>query len=394
MHGQDLPPSVLGNRLTSTASTQATFPIVGTIYDFKQRGQSGMWMSDLLPYMSQITDELCMVKSMYTESVQHAPGQLFTQTGSEIAGRPSYGSWLSYGLGSENENLPSFIVLTTTGLGGSFPTLYSSAFLPAEHQGVLFRSGKDPVLYLNNPPGVSEPIRREQLDYLQQMQSESYDIWNDPAIKAKMSSYEMAFRMQTSVPEVLNVENEPEHIYELYGPDSKKSGTYASNCLLARRLAERDVRFIQLYHGGWDHHADLPKLIPKRCLEIDQATAALIIDLKQRGLLEDTLVIWGGEFGRTSFSQGQLTADNFGRDHHPNAFTMLLAGAGVKKGTTFGQTDDFGYEVTKDPVHVHDLNATLLYLMGIEHEQLNYKYKGRRFRLTDVHGKVVKGFLT
>jgi len=394
MNGQDLPSSVLGDRITGTAASQNSLPLVGTRYNFKQHNNSGMWMSDLMPHLSKITDELCKVQSMHTESVQHEPAQMFTNTGSELPGRPSFGSWISYGLGSDNENLPAFIVLKTEGLEGGFSGLFSSAFLPAEHQGVRFRGGKDPVLYLTNPPGVTEQARREQLDYLQKMQSGAHEFWDDPSIKAKMAQYEMAFRMQTSVPEVVNTEGEPDYIYKEYGPDSKKPGTFASNCLLARRLAERGVKFIQVYHGGWDHHNNLPKQITKRAKETDQASAALITDLKQRGLLEDTLVIWGGEFGRTSFSEGQLTADNFGRDHHPDAYTMLLAGAGVKKGLTYGKTDDFGYHVTENPVHVHDLNATLLHLMGLDHERLNYKYQGRRFRLTDVHGSLVKGILS
>jgi Protein of unknown function (DUF1501) len=394
MNGQDLPSSILGDRITGTAASQNSLPLVGTRYNFKQHNNSGMWMSDLMPYMSKITDELCKVQSMHTESVQHEPAQMFTNTGSELPGRPSFGSWISYGLGSDNENLPAFIVLKTEGLEGGFSGLFSSAFLPAEHQGVRFRGGKDPVLYLTNPPGVTEQARKEQLDYLQKMQSGAHEFWDDPSIKAKMAQYEMAFRMQTSVPEVVNTEGEPDYIYKEYGPDSKKPGTFASNCLLARRLAERGVKFIQVYHGGWDHHNNLPKQITKRAKETDQASAALIMDLKQRGLLEDTLVIWGGEFGRTSFSEGQLTADNFGRDHHPDAYTMLLAGAGVKKGLTYGKTDDFGYHVTENPVHVHDLNATLLHLMGLDHERLTYKYQGRRFRLTDVHGSVVKGILS
>ncbi|MFH6767496.1 DUF1501 domain-containing protein [Gaetbulibacter aquiaggeris] len=394
MHGIELPDSVMGGRVTATAAAQASKPIVRPLYNFSQRGESGMWMSDLMPHMGQIADELCMINSMYTESVQHEPAQMFTHTGSEIPGRPTMGSWISYGLGSENDNLPSYIALMTKGNEGGSSRLLSSGFLPAEYQGVQFRSGKSPVLFLNNPPGVTGEIRREQLDHLQKLQDQNFNTWGDPSIKAKMSQYEMAFRMQTSVPEVMNTEGEPEHIYELYGEDSKKPGTFASNCLLARRLADRGVRFIQLYHGGWDHHSNLPKQIPKKCKEVDQASAALIMDLKQRGMLEDTLVIWGGEFGRTSFSQGQLTKDSFGRDHHPDAYTMLMAGAGVKKGLTYGATDDFGYHITENKVHVHDLNATILHLLGLNHEKLTYKYQGRRFRLTDVHGNVVKDILS
>jgi len=393
MHGKDLPPGILGDRIPSTSATQVTLPLVKSLTDFHQHGQSGMWMSDLLPYMSQVTDDLCMIRTMHTESVQHEPAQLFTHTGSEIPGRPTFGSWVSYGLGSTNENLPSFIVLMTKGREGGFNRLYSSGFLPSDNEGVQFRSGKNPVLHLTNPPGVDETMRRDQLDHLEQLQSESHDQWNDPAIKAKMAQYEMAYRMQTSVPEVMNVEGEPDHIYEMYGENSRKPGTFAANCLLARRLAERDVRFIQLYHGGWDHHANLPKQIRKRCKEVDQGSAALIKDLKQRGLLEDTLIVWGGEFGRTSFSQGELTNDNFGRDHHSDAFTVLLAGGGVKPGLTYGATDEFGCHITENPVHVHDLNATLLHSLGLDHKRLTYKFKGRRFRLTDVEGNVVKDIL-
>jgi len=394
MNGKDLPASVLGDRITGTAATQNSLPLVGSPYNFKQHGKSGMWMSDLMPNMSKISDDLCKIQSMHTASVQHEPAQMFTNTGSELPGRPSFGSWISYGLGSDNENLPAFIVLKTEGLEGGFSGLFSSAFLPAEHQGVRFRGGKDPVLFLTNPPGVTEQARREQLDYLQKMQSGAHEFWDDPSIKAKMAQYEMAFRMQTSVPEVVDTKGEPDYVYEQYGTDSKKPGTFANNCLLARRLAERGVKFIQVYHGGWDHHNNLPKGITKRAKETDQASAALIMDLKQRGLLEDTLVVWGGEFGRTCFSEGQLTAENFGRDHHPDSYTMLLAGAGVKKGLTFGRTDDFGYHVVENPVHVHDLNATLLHLMGLDHERLTYKFQGRRFRLTDVEGVVVKGVLS
>ena len=394
MSGQDLPSSVLGDRVTGTVATQNSLPMVGTRWNFKQHGNSGMWMSDLMPHMSKITDELCKIQSMHTASVQHEPAQMFTNTGSELPGRPSFGSWISYGLGSDNENLPAFIVLKTEGLEGGFAGLYSSAFLPAEHQGVRFRGGKDPVLFLTNPPGVSEAARREQLDYLKKMQEGAFEFWEDASIKAKMAQYEMAFRMQTSVPEVVDTKGEPDYIYKQYGEDSKKPGTFASNCLLARRLAERGVKFIQVYHGGWDHHSELPKSIGKRAKEVDQASAALIMDLKQRGLLEDTLVVWGGEFGRTCFSQGELTKESFGRDHHPNAYTMLLAGAGVKKGLTYGRTDEFGYHVVENPVHVHDLNATLLHLMGLDHERLTYKFQGRRFRLTDVEGNVVKDILS
>ncbi len=393
-HGENLPESMLGDRLPSTSATQVTRPMVKPLVKFRQHGQSGMWMSDLLPHMSQVADELCMVRSMYTESVNHQPGQIFTHTGSEIPGRPSMGSWISYGLGSMNDNLPNFIVLMTKGREGGFSGLFTSGFLPSDYEGVQFRSGKNPVLYLSDPPGVDGAQRRKQLDRLQEIQQHRMEQWNDAEVASKMSKYEMAFRMQTSVPEVMSVEDEPDHIYELYGEDSRKPGTFAANCLLARRLAERDVRFIQLYHGGWDHHGNLPKLLPKRCQEVDQGTAALIADLKQRGMLEDTLVIWGGEFGRTSFSQGELTSDNFGRDHHADAFTVLMAGGGVKQGFTYGATDEFGCNIIENPVHVHDLNATILHALGLDHERLTYRYQGRRFRLTDVHGHVVKDLFT
>ncbi len=394
MHGQNLPEGILGDRLPSTSATQATRPLVRSLEGFGQHGQSGMWMSDLLPNMSQMADDICMIRSVHTESVQHEPGQVFSHTGSEIPGRPTMGAWVSYGLGSMNENLPDYIVLMTKGNEGGFPRLFSSGFLPSDYEGVQFRSGKNPVLFLSNPPGVSGEHRETQLENLKEMLSEGESRWNDPEIAAKMAQYEMAFRMQTSVPEVMNVENEPDHIYELYGEESKTPGTFAANCLLARRLAERDVRFIQLYHGGWDHHGNLPVNLRKRCKEVDRGTAALIADLKQRGMLEDTLIVWGGEFGRTSFSQGQLTESNFGRDHHAEAYTVLMAGGGVKGGLTYGVTDEFGYHITENPVHVHDLNATILHILGLNHEKLTYKYQGRRFRLTDVHGHVVHDVLS
>ncbi len=390
---EEMPSSILG-RVTGITESQSSLRIVGTRWDFKRHGQSGMYMSELMPHMSQLADELCMINSMYTESVQHEPAMMFNNTGSELPGRPSFGSWISYGLGSDNENLPSFIVLKTPGREGGFAGTYSNAFLSAEHQGVRLRSGKNPVLYLNNPKGVSEELRRDQLDYLGKLQSNAYEAWEDPDIKAKMAQYEMAFRMQTSVPEAVSVDKEPDYIHELYGPESKKPGTFAANCLLARRLAERDVKFIQIYHGGWDHHSSLPRSIAKMTKETDQASAALLTDLKQRGMLEDTLVIWGGEFGRTSFSEGQITKETFGRDHNPQSYTVLLAGAGVKKGLVYGKTDDFGYRVVENPVHVHDLNATLLHLLGLDHEKLTYKFKGRRYRLTDVHGKVVRDIIS
>lgn len=397
MNGQDLPESIRGNqRLTGMSSGQASLPLAGSHFDFKQHGQSGAWVSELMPYTAQIADELCFVKSMYTEAINHDPAITFLQTGSQFPGRPSMGAWLSYGLGTENENLPSFVVLVTKNKTGQplYSRLWGNGFLPAEHQGVQFRAGKDPVLYLANPPGVDGTDRRRQLDYLAQLQQQGFDQYEDPEILARMSQYEMAYRMQTSVPEVMDVEGEPDHIYDLYGPDSRTPGTFAANCLLARRLIERDVRFIQLYHQGWDQHGNLPNAIKVQCQETDQPSAALIMDLKQRGLLEDTLVIWGGEFGRTSYSQGQLTKTTYGRDHHPRCFTMYMAGAGIKAGMTYGSTDDFSYNIAENPVHVHDFQATLMHLMGVDHERLTFKHQGRRFRLTDVHGQVVRDILS
>lgn len=392
MNGQELPPSVRhGQRLTGMTAGQTNFPLAGTLYDFKPRGESGALVSDLMPYTAEIADELCFVKSMFTEAINHDPAITFMQTGSQFAGRPSIGSWLSYGLGSDNQNLPGFVVLVTKSKLGQplYARLWGNGFLSSEHQGVQFRAGKNPVLYLSNPPGVDARARRQQLDNLRELQELQFDEWEDPEIKARISQYEMAFRMQTSVPEIVDTSHEPDYIYDMYGPDSRKPGTYAANCLLARRLAEKGVKFIQLYHQGWDQHFALPENLPIQCRETDQPSAALIKDLKQRGLLDDTLVIWGGEFGRTNYSQGKLTPESFGRDHHPKCFTLFMAGAGVKKGFSFGVTDDFGYNVIENPVHVHDFQATLLHLLGIDHEKLTYKFQGRRFRLTDVHGKVV-----
>jgi hypothetical protein len=397
MNGDDMPRSVRGEgRLTGMSSGQTIFPLAGSSFAFKQHGKSGAWMSELMPHTSKIVDELCFVKSMHTDAINHDPAITFIQSGSQFPGRPSIGSWLSYGLGSDNENLPSFVVLVTQGQTGQpiYARLWGNGFLPSEHQGVQFRAGKNPVLYLSNPPGVAPEGRREQLDYLNKLQEMQYDEFEDPEIQARISQYEMAYRMQTSVPEIMDTSKEPDYIYDMYGPDSRKPGTFAANCLLARRLAEKGVKFIQLYHRDWDHHGNLPNALPVKCKETDQSSAALIMDLKQRGLLEDTLVIWGGEFGRTSYSQGKLTADNYGRDHHPKCFTLFMAGAGVKKGFTYGATDDFGYNVIQDPVHVHDFQATLLYLLGIDHEKLVYKFQGRRYRLTDVHGKVVHEIIT
>lgn len=396
-NGQELPKSILGNqRLTGMTAGQTSFPLAGSQFQFKQYGQSGSWMSDLMPYTSKIVDELCFIKSMHTEAINHDPAVTFIQTGSQLPGRPSIGAWLSYGLGSDNKNLPEFVVLITKDKYGQplYSRAWGNGFLPSQHQGVQFRSGKDPVLYLDNPPGVTHDLRREQLNDLKKLHEINHKDVGDPEILSRMAQYEMAFRMQTSVPEVMDVSKEPDYTFDLYGEDSKTPGTFAANCLLARKLAEKDVKFIQLYHQGWDHHGNLPKEIRKQCKETDQATAGLIQDLKQRGLLEDTLVIWGGEFGRTNYSQGMLTETNYARDHHPRCFTIFMAGAGIKKGITLGATDSFGYNITERPVHVHDFQATLLHLLGLDHERLTFKYQGRRFRLTDVHGTIVNEILT
>lgn len=396
MNGEELPESIRqGQRLTGMTGGQASFPLAGSAFDFQQRGKSGAWISELMPYVAEVADDLCFIKSIYTEAINHDPAITFFQTGSQLPGRPSIGSWLSYGLGSNNENLPDFVVLVTKNKYGQplYARLWGNGFLPSQHQGVQFRAGKDPVLYLNNPDGISSMARREQLDHLKKLQEIQLNNTGDPEIAARMAQYEMAFRMQTSVPEVTDTSKEPDHIFEMYGEDSKTPGTYAANCLLARRLVEKGVRFVQLYHQGWDQHGNLPNAIRKQCEETDQATAALIKDLKQRGLLEDTLVIWGGEFGRTSYSQGKLTTESYGRDHHPKCFTVFMAGAGVKAGFSYGSTDDFGYNILENGVHVHDFQATLMHLLGIHHEKLTFKFQGRRYRLTDVHGEVVKDVL-
>ncbi len=397
MHGKEIPDSVRGEqRLTGMTAGQASFPLVSSIFNFKQHGESGTWMSDLMPHTSKIVDELCFIKSMYTEEINHDPAVTFLQTGSNLPGRPSMGSWVSYGLGSDNKNLPEFVVLVTKNKSGQplYARSWGNGFLPSKYQGVQFRSGKDAVLYLENPPGVTGDLRKEQLDYLKKLENENYNDIGDPEILSRMSQYEMAYRMQTSVPEVMDVSKEPDYIFDMYGEDSKNPGTFAANCLLARKLVEKDVKFIQLYHQGWDHHGNLNKDIKIQCKETDQASAALIKDLKQRGLLEDTLVIWGGEFGRTSYTQGSIDSPGYGRDHHPRCFTIFMAGAGVKKGITFGATDEFGYNLTEDPVHVHDFQATIMHLLGIDHERLTFKHQGRRYRLTDVHGHVVKNILS
>ena len=397
-HGSEIPQSLKETQRNSgMVEGQSSYPLVKSIFNFKQYGQSGAWVSELFPHTAEIVDELCIIKSMKTDAINHEPAVMFVQTGSQLTGRPSIGSWLSYGLGSDNKDLPSFVVLLSKSHPGAQPlnsAAWSNGFLPSHHQGVQFRSGKDPVLYLNNPHGVSIDDRRRDINFINELNRQQFDLYEDTKIISQIKQYEMAYKMQQSVPEALNVREEPDHIYNLYGEEAKIPGTYAFNCLQARRLAERDVKFIQLYHTGWDQHGNLPSQIKKQAEATDQATAGLVKDLKQRGLLEDTLVIWGGEFGRTSFSQGRLTADDYGRDHHPGCFTMWMAGAGVKKGIVYGKTDDFSYNVVENPVHVHDFQATMLHLLGVNHEKFTFKHQGRRFRLTDVHGEVIKDLLS
>ncbi len=394
--GQDLPESIRnGQRLTGMSASQSSFPVVPSKFTFERRGQSGAWVSELLPFTAKIADQLTFIKSVNTEEINHDPAVTMFQTGFRLGGRPSMGAWVSYGLGSETEDLPAFCVMISTNGGGQplYDRLWGSAFLPSRYQGVKFRSGGDPVLYLSNPPGFSEKDRRTFLDALGEMNSMAQDEFGDPETSARVSQYEMAFRMQTSVPELTDVSKEPASTFDLYGEEAKKPGTFAANCLLARRLAERGVRFIQLYHRDWDHHSGLPANLPKRCKDVDQASAALVTDLKQRGMLEDTLVVWGGEFGRTVYCQGRLTATDYGRDHHGRCFTVWMAGGGSRPGLTYGESDDYGYNVQKDPVHVHDLQATILHCLGIDHKRLTYRFQGRDFRLTDVAGEVVTPIL-
>ena len=390
--GTELPDSVRGEqRFTGMTKDQSRFPVVPTIFPFQQHGNSGAWISDLLPHTSQVADELCFVKSLHTEAINHDPAITFLQTGSALAGRPCMGSWLSYGLGTLNENLPTFVAMTSGDSGQPlYDRLWGSGFLPTEHSAVRFRRSGDPVLYLSNPAGVSPTLRRRMLDDLAKLNQIQLDQEQDPEIAARMSQYEMAARIQSSIPDLVDTSNEPQHVLDLYGANCQTAGTYASNCLLARRLVERGVRFVQLYHRGWDHHRKLPQQIGQSCHATDQPTAALIRDLRERGLLDDTLVIWGGEFGRTVYCQGSLAPDDFGRDHHPRCFTVWMAGGGVKRGFTWGETDDFSYNVVRDGVQIHDLNATVLRLLGIDHERLTFQYQGRHHRLTDVHGHVVE----
>jgi len=397
--GQNLPDSIrMGQRLTGMTAFQTSFPTAPSIFKFAKHGQSGAELSELLPHTSKIADDLCFIRSMHTEQINHDPAITSALTGFQLAGRPSMGAWVSYGLGSENSDLPAFVVMVSLGTGNTgdqplYDRLWGSGFLPSRYQGVKFHNGPDPVLYLSNPKGIETSMRRRFLDDLARLNRKNETEYNDPEISSRIAQYEMAFRMQASVPELTDLSTEPESTFERYGPDARKPGTYAANCILARRLAERGVRFIQLFHRGWDQHNNLPKQIRNQCRDTDQPTAALITDLRERGMLDDTLIVWGGEFGRTVYSQGKLTEDNYGRDHHPRCFTVWLTGAGIKPGITIGETDDFSYNITRDPVSVFDLNATILHLLGIDHTRLTWKYQGRYFRLTDVHGEVLERIL-
>ena len=395
LRGTDLPDSIRqGQRLTPMTASQAGFPIVPSVFKFAQHGESRAWVSELMPHTAKIVDDLCFIKTMHTEAINHDPGVTFLQTGAQLAGRPSIGAWLAYGLGSMNRDLPTFVAMVTNRGGNPiYDRLWGSGFLPSEYQGVKFLSTGDPVLYLSNPPGVDRSARRRYLDDLGALNELDLAQSGDPETSTRMAQYEMAYRMQASVPELTDLSDEPDSVFERYGPDSRTPGTFAANCLLARRLAERDVRFIQLYHRGWDMHDRLPKRIQAQAKDVDQPQAALVQELKERGMLDETLVIWGGEFGRTIFCQGRLTAETYGRDHHPRAFTIWMTGGGIKPGMTYGETDDFAFNIAKDPMHVHDLHATMLHLLGIDHAKLTYQYQGRNFRLTDVHGKIVNDIL-
>ncbi|MFD2863827.1 DUF1501 domain-containing protein [Mucilaginibacter antarcticus] len=398
MLGQELPPSVRGNQiLTGMTSGQSSFPLVGSYYDFKQYGQAGAYISDLFPYTAKIADDLCIIRSMHTEAINHDPALTFFQTGAQQGNRPSMGSWVSYGLGSENKNLPAFTVLLSKGKGdgqGVYSKLWSNGFLDSIHQGIQFSSSEDPVLYLKDPEGLSREERRKMLDKLAELNDMSYKEFNDPEISAKVKQYEMAYRMQTEVPDIMDLSKESDSTIKMYGPDCMIPGTYAANCLLARKLSENGVRFVQLYHQGWDQHGNLPHDMAGQAKDVDQASAALVTDLKQRGLLDETLVIWGGEFGRTNYSQGKMDPKNYGRDHHPRCFSIWMAGGGIKPGVVYGETDEFGYNIVKNGVHVNDFHATVLNQLGIDHEKLTFKSQGRRYRLTDVAGKVVRDIIT
>ena len=399
-NGTELPDSVRGDqRLTGMTSGQASLPIAAPRqFEFKQHGQSGAWISDLLPNLAKVSDDICFIKSLNTEAINHDPAVTLLQTGHQQPGRPSLGAWTSYGIGSENEDLPGFVVLISRGSAARpadplYARLWGTGFLPSSHQGVNFRKSGDPVLYLSNPPGLDAATRRNMLDGLAKLNRKQFEFYGDPEIETRIAQYEMAYRMQTSVPQLTDLSDETPRTFELYGEQSRTRGTFAANCLLARRLAERGVRFIQLYHRGWDQHYNLPSDIRLQCNDVDRACAGLISDLKQRGLLEETLIVWGGEFGRTAYSQGKLSDTDYGRDHHGRCFTMWLAGGGIKPGVSYGETDDYSYNIVRDPVHVHDLNATILHSLGIDHERLTFKFQGRQYRLTDVHGQAVEGIL-
>ena len=400
MYDKDLPESIRnGQRLTTMTSGQSRFPIAPSKYKFAQHGQSGMWVSELLPWMTQLTDEIALVKTVWTEAINHDPAVTYICTGHQLPGRPSLGSWLSYGLGTMNQNLPAFVVMTASWSSKAaaqalYNRLWSAGYLPTKHQGVALRSVGDPVLFLSNPQGIDAATRRRALDAINRLNHREYEQFADPETQARIAQYEMAFRMQTSVPELTDISNEPKRVLDMYGPDVHKPGSYARCCLLARRLAERDVRFVQIFHRGWDQHGNLAGDLPRQCEDVDQATFALVTDLKQRGLLDDTLVIWGGEFGRTVYCQGKLSRENYGRDHHPKCFPLWMAGAGIKPGVVHGETDDFSYNVVKDPVHIHDLNATILHCLGIDHRRLSLKFQGLDVRLTGVEEHhPVKGIL-
>jgi hypothetical protein len=395
LYDKDLPDSIRNNqRITTMTSGQSRFPVAPSIYGFKQHGQAGTWVSDLLPHTAKMVDDLCVIKTVHTEAINHDPAITYIQTGHQLPGRPSMGAWVSYGLGAVNRDLPAFVVMHSTWSAkrdaqALYNRLWGSGWLPSQHQGVSLRSAGDPVLYISNPNGVDPATRRRMLDSLERMNHLEYTRIGDPETLARISQYEMAYRMQHSVPDLMDFADEPAHVIDSYGPDARKPGTFAANCLLARRLAERDVRFIQVFHRGWDQHGDLTRDLPLQCRDIDQPAAALLRDLKQRGMLDDTLVIWGGEFGRTVYCQGALSRTNYGRDHHPRNFCMWMAGGGIKPGITHGETDDFSYNILRDPVHIHDINATVLHLLGIDHERLTHRFQGRDFRLTDVHGRIV-----
>ena len=397
MHGEELPASIrMGQRLTGMTANQEKFPLVGSTFNFTQHGQSGAWVSELFPNMASVVDDLCIIKTIHTEAINHDPALTFFQTGAQQGNRPSMGAWMSYGLGSENSNLPSYCVLLSRGRGngqGVYSKLWTNGFLDSLHQGVVFSSGEDPVLYLNNPSGQDRKSRRDMLDQLAQFNAESFSQFGDPEINARIQQYEMSYRMQSAVPELTDLSKESDSTIKLYGADCLVPGTYAANCLLARKLSESGVRFVQLYHQGWDTHGNLKNDMLMQAEDVDRASAGLIKDLKQRGLLDETLVIWGGEFGRTNYCQGKIDAVNYGRDHHPKCFSIWMAGGGIKPGVVYGETDEFGYNIVKDPVSVHDFHATVLHLMGINHEQLTYRHLGRRYRLTDIAGELVKGII-